>query len=100
MSRRAEEFRFSPPVFIGSLAMFLLCLSSHAQTNALQPGATTGSSNLDASRVFALGMIETGNDDRGVGRAEMARGELAQGRGHPGAVFVESPFRQVSHAHR
>ncbi len=79
MSRRAEKLRFSHPVFIGALAVLILCLSSNAQTNELQPGTTTGSSNLDASRVFALGMIETGNDDRGVGRA----GEISRYQIHP-----------------
>ena len=79
MSIRAEKLRCSHPVFIGSLAIFMLCISSHAQTNDVSPGNAPSSSILDASRLFALGMIETGNDDRGVGRA----GEISRYQIHP-----------------
>ena len=79
MFRRAEKLKCSHPVFIGSLVIFIFCLASNAQTNELQPGTITSSLILDASRVFALGMIETGNDDRGVGRA----GEISRYQIHP-----------------
>ncbi|MBI3851792.1 MAG: hypothetical protein HY298_16175 [Verrucomicrobia bacterium] len=79
MSSRGEKLGGSRRVFLEPMAIFILCCSIHAQTNETQPAATTPSSNLDASRVFALGMIETGNDDRGVGRA----GEISRYQIHP-----------------
>jgi len=67
------------PVLSGFLAMLVLCLAASAQANEVQPDNVAGSPILDANRLFALGMIETGNDDRGVGRA----GEISRYQIHP-----------------
>lgn len=74
-----ENLKFPHPVLSRLLAILILCLSQHAQSKEIQPATTTGFPILDASRLFALGMIETGNDDRGVGRA----GEISRYQIHP-----------------
>lgn len=74
-----KNVKFPHPVLTRLLAICFLCLSHIAQTAEIQPDTRTGSPLLDATHLFALGMIETGNDDRGVGRA----GEISRYQIHP-----------------
>jgi hypothetical protein len=74
-----ENVKSPRPVLSRLLAIFMLCLSHNAQSKEIQPDIATGSAILDSSRLFALGMIETGNDDRGVGRD----GEISRYQIHP-----------------
>ncbi len=79
MIRLMQKIKFAGSVLIGTLAIFVLCLSYNARANERRPVMATGSPVLDANRLFALGMIETGNDDRGIGRA----GEISRYQIHP-----------------
>jgi|ERR1051326_4692370 hypothetical protein len=54
-------------------------LSVAARANPPEPKPAADASALDARLFFALGMIETGNDDRGVGRG----GEVSRYQIHP-----------------
>jgi hypothetical protein len=56
-----------------------LCSSSRLHANPSFAAMTTNATLLDEKRLFALGMIETGNDDRGVGPA----GEISRYQIHP-----------------
>src|SRR6266516_5309372 len=49
------------------------------RSNPTEPAEDFGSSNHEDKLFFALGMIESGNDDRGVGRA----GEVSRYQIHP-----------------
>ncbi|MDB6124612.1 MAG: hypothetical protein JWQ71_3605 [Pedosphaera sp.] len=67
-------------VFTGWLIAVLVCFSldSKAAPNVASV-APTNNPALDSKRHFALGMIETGNNDREVGRA----GEISRYQIHP-----------------
>src|SRR5690242_3285020 len=90
MSSCAHQLRLSRHFFVGLMLVFTLCFSANAQTNETQSAAATTNSNLDERRVFALGMIETGNNDRGVGRA----GEISRYQIHPAVWKVYSNSRE------
>src|SRR6266566_6068255 len=54
-------------------------ISFLGRANPTEPAEGFGSSNHEDKLFFALGMIESGNDDRGVGRA----GEVSRYQIHP-----------------
>ena len=65
---------------IAWLAAHLIVLPVRsAQVDSIEGRPDIGSAALDSKLFFALGMIESGNDDRGVGRA----GEVSRYQIHP-----------------
>ena len=65
---------------IASLAAFATVLPvSYAQAGSLEAKPAFAETQPDSKLFFALGMIESGNDDRGVGRA----GEVSRYQIHP-----------------
>src|SRR4051812_33425872 len=64
--------------FAGWLSVLALCASlSPLSAAPIQPRATTNNLPLDSKHHFALGMIETGNNDREVGKAgEVSRYQI------------------------
>ena len=82
------------PALLGGLFTLIVCLSFNARAIATNTGATptapvAAPQMLDAKRLFALGMIETGNDDREVGGA----GEISRYQIHPTVWKVYSNSR-------
>ena len=72
------------PIILGMMCLgLLLPFQAGAITSATNPAALPlrampAPPNLDNQRLFALGMIETGNDDRAIGRAgEISRYQLS-----------------------
>jgi hypothetical protein len=68
----------------GMLAVWLFCVCAEAravgpETNTITLQPLDSPASLDAKRLFALGMIETGNDDSEVGAA----GEVSRFQIHP-----------------
>jgi len=61
------------------MAAAALCSSSRLHANRSLAAMAITPRLLDEKRLFALGMIETGNDDRGVGPA----GEISRYQIHP-----------------
>ena len=72
------RFNFSRPhrILLAWVALGISCL---AQNNPSGPGDGINPSNPGDKLFIALGMIESGNDDRGVGRA----GEVSRYQIHP-----------------
>jgi hypothetical protein len=72
--RSVGENRFSLiAVALAVVCSGIVSISGHADTNA----CVNEPMPLDAKRLFALGMIESGNDDRGVGPAgEVSRYQI------------------------
>lgn len=92
--RPLRQSRFASWAPVGLLAL-VVCLSLDAR--AVSPGTnSTPYANaiiqLDARRVFALGMIETGNNDREVG----ALGEVSRYQIHPVVWKAYSPSRDYT----
>src|SRR5437762_6714819 len=71
-------FNFSRPnrILLAWMALGISCL---AQSNPREPSGGIAPSNPGDKLFIALGMIESGNDDRGVGRA----GEVSRYQIHP-----------------
>src|SRR5258708_925017 len=83
-----------PPEILGGLFTSILCLSISAHAVAtgasLTPVASVAPAPMpDAKRLYALGMIETGNDDREIGGA----GEISRYQIHPTVWKVTSNSR-------
>jgi len=88
MLRRAHKsnyrFRFTGPSLAGYFVIAALCSGAGAHATlpppdpAIAPAAQT-TCVLDAKRLDALGMIETGNNDREIGGA----GEISRYQIHP-----------------
>jgi hypothetical protein len=81
-----QSLRLAYALVVACLALSAAGYSSHAQaafprTNAavVAPVPKSSPSALDTKRLFALGMIETGNNDREVGGA----GEISRYQIHP-----------------
>src|SRR5205814_5297449 len=96
-------FNFSRPnrILLAWIALGISCL---AQSNPKGPSGGIDASNPGDRLFFALGMIESGNDDRGIGRA----GEVSRYQIHPkvwknysGSREFENPevSLQVAHQH-
>ncbi len=65
---------------VASLAVLVTVVAGGStQTNSVEVKSAVASTELDAKLFFALGMIESGNDDRGIGRA----GEVSRYQIHP-----------------
>jgi hypothetical protein len=82
------------PAVLGGLFTLMVCLSFNARAIAtgadLTPAATLAAPPMpDAKRLYALGMIETGNDDGEVGGA----GEISRYQIHPTVWKVYSNSR-------
>jgi hypothetical protein len=82
---------------VAGAVICVLCFSMKAW--AVTPGTNTSViapaqsvSSLDAKRLFALGMIETGNNDREVGAA----GEVSRYQIHPAVWKVYSPSMEYT----
>ena len=72
---------------IASLAALVTVLPvGHAQADAVEAKPAVASIEPDSKLFFALGMIESGNDDRGLGRA----GEVSRYQIHPSVWKVYS----------
>ncbi len=82
----AKKFFLSGPGIAGCFAVYAACLSVRAATPESAPHVPPAPSScvLDARRLDALGMIETGNNDREIGGA----GEVSRYQIHP-AVWKE-----------
>lgn len=81
----------------GAPLMFAICLSLNAATvsqgtNAAPAHPANGPTVLDERRLFALGMVETGNNDRLVGAA----GEVSRYQIHPVVWKAYSPSRDYT----
>src|SRR5437899_3833634 len=96
--RFVRTFRVSMAV---SLAVGISCL---ARAHPLEQDDELDPTPPDAKLFFALGMIESGNDDRGIGRA----GEISRYQIHPSVWRSYSVSRayqnpavscQVAHQH-
>jgi hypothetical protein len=68
------------------VALVILVPVASTQTSSEDPKPIVASSALDSKIFFALGMIESGNDDRGIGRA----GEVSRYQIHPSVWKVYS----------
>ena len=86
MLKRANKsrFRFTGPSLAGCFVIAALCAGSHARatlpaTEPVAPPAAQTNFVPDAKRLDALGMIETGNNDREIGGA----GEISRYQIHP-----------------
>lgn len=91
---RNQRVFLGRPALLGGLFTFILCLSVTAHAVAtgasLTPVASVAPAPMpDAKRLYALGMIETGNDDREVGGA----GEISRYQIHPTVWKVYSNSR-------
>jgi hypothetical protein len=71
-------------------AMVICCSTNLLRANGRLEAVTNNTTLLDERRLFALGMIETGNDDRGVGLA----GEISRYQIHPTVWKNYSDSRQ------
>jgi hypothetical protein len=73
---------------IASLAALVTVVPvGSAQTNSVKAKPAVAATELDAKLFFALGMIESGNDDRGIGRG----GEVSRYQIHPSVWKSYSP---------
>ena len=90
MCRRSQKFRLSLQFIIGSLLFCYFLKAAFAETNEIQRASTSIGTNFDARREFALGMIESGNDDRGIGPA----GEISRFQIHPAVWKVYTASRE------
>jgi hypothetical protein len=74
----SESLYSSRSSFAGWLSVVALCVSLSSLAAApIQAGASTNNPPLDSKHHFALGMIETGNNDREVGKAgEVSRYQI------------------------
>lgn len=91
--KSARSYVWRPAsLIVAGAAIFVLCFSIKAWavtpgTNTVVNAPTESISTLDAKRLFALGMIETGNNDREIGAA----GEVSRYQIHPAVWKVYSP---------
>jgi hypothetical protein len=67
-------------------ALAIIVPAASTQANSKEPKLIVASSAPDSKVFFALGMIESGNDDRGIGRA----GEVSRYQIHPSVWKVYS----------
>src|SRR5258708_6108474 len=79
-----SRFRFTGPSLAGCFVIAALCSGSNARATlpALDPVLAPPAQTTyvpDAKRLYALGMIETGNNDREIGGA----GEISRYQIHP-----------------
>ncbi len=95
---------FARPIWVVLAAWLALGLAFFARANPMEPNCDFKSADADKKLFFALGMIESGNDDRGIGRA----GEVSRYQIHPkvwknysGSREFENPevSLQVAHQH-
>jgi len=70
-----------------STAFFAMVFSCSAQTNLTEENAPA--TRAETNLFFALGMIESGNDDRGIGKA----GEVSRYQIHPAVWKLYSESR-------
>jgi hypothetical protein len=95
--RRACQRRSVLQCACGRFLVLLMAgaaLSSQLHANQRLGAITTNTTLLDEKRLFALGMIETGNDDRGVGPA----GEVSRYQIHPAVWKIYSDSREYRNA--
>jgi hypothetical protein len=77
---QSKSLYCSPRFFTGWLFAVVFCFSVSSKAAPVAPrAAVTNAPVLDSKHHFALGMIETGNNDREVGRA----GEISRYQLHP-----------------
>ena len=82
--------QFACDLFLVLLQTTLFLHSSSSLLANQGPASLTNSITLDEKRLFALGMIETGNDDRGIGPA----GEISRYQIHPSVWRIYSDSKQ------
>jgi hypothetical protein len=91
---RNQRVSWGRPALLGGLFTLIFCLAVTARAvvtgASLTPAASVAPTPMpDAKRLYALGMIETGNDDREIG----GLGEISRYQIHPTVWKVYSNSR-------
>jgi hypothetical protein len=83
----ANHIRKVERAIIASMAALVTVLPlASTQAGSIEAASPVAATELDSKHCFALGMIESGNDDRGIGRG----GEVSRYQIHPSVWKVYS----------